>query len=507
MASPRKGLVINKDFLVGLGEYLWRAVYPWTQGLPIGDRDLVAAFQRYVRTDPPATWQDHAIAFMLTTPAEQVELVSLYRFAEATYPDYLIGHKLAAALLVTGATKDAVSSARPPFGAFLIDVPEGMIEITGKDGKPDKVHMILATRLDSDKHGWTWAYRAYTLGGSAIYRWGVKSEQLLEPLTEEEAESRKFNPFELEYDDRDERAALLVGRLIINLCLMLSNPEDVKAKGEGHEYWKKRSEPHRRRQSSGQPRVRLFQLTTTVEHDFRPQVQAFARGERKSSVLFSQHIVSGHFKRQAHGPNRSLRKVIWVQPYPRGPKDAPFTQRTHKLEDEAPRAEAPRAEEQTPPSEEVADAIPWLKISRDPVGFKEQISESKPITNDRDLYDLLHNDLAKEEQEVFVVVPVDVRGQTRGKYEVHRGGHDRVTVDLAVVLRAVIAAGGVAFYVAHNHPSGNATPSEADRELTKSFEEAAAACDLVCVDHVVFGLNEYYSFADGKITKVGGERA
>jgi hypothetical protein len=42
-------------------------------------------------------------------------------------------------------------------------------------------------------------------------------------------------------------------------------------------------------------------------------------------------MVQGHWKRQFHGPARSLRKLIWIRPYPRGPEDGPLSNVIHKL--------------------------------------------------------------------------------------------------------------------------------------------------------------------------------
>jgi DNA repair protein RadC len=50
--------------------------------------------------------------------------------------------------------------------------------------------------------------------------------------------------------------------------------------------------------------------------------------------------------------------------------------------------------------------------------------------------------------------------------------------------------------IAHNHPSGNKTPSEADRRMTKKLKEACALLEISILDHVICTADEYYSFAD-----------
>jgi hypothetical protein len=67
-----------------------------------------------------------------------------------------------------------------------------------------------------------------------------------------------------------------------------------------------------------------------VKHDFREHVRSFARGERDK--LSVQSLISGHYKMQPYGPQRSLRKLIWLEPYWRGPEDAPIPIRPHSFE-------------------------------------------------------------------------------------------------------------------------------------------------------------------------------
>ena len=51
----------------------------------------------------------------------------------------------------------------------------------------------------------------------------------------------------------------------------------------------------------------------------------------------------------------------------------------------------------------------------------------------------------------------------------------------------------------HNHPSGNAYPSEADINLTKKIKDAAAIMDMQLLDHIIVAGEDYYSFLDKNI--------
>ena len=65
--------------------------------------------------------------------------------------------------------------------------------------------------------------------------------------------------------------------------------------------------------------------------DVREAVRGFVAGTRRTAPAV-QVLVRGHWKRQAHGPAMAQRKMIHIEPYWRGPEDAPIAVRGHKLE-------------------------------------------------------------------------------------------------------------------------------------------------------------------------------
>jgi hypothetical protein len=152
--------------------------------------------------------------------------------------------------------------------------------------------------------------------------------------------------------------------------------------------------------------------------------------------------------------------------------------------------------------------IPYIRMVRDADAYEECIATwnkgGRRIAGARDVYEALHAKLAKEDQEVFLVVLADVRGQCIGVDEVARGARDRVDVDIARVFASVAVYRPHHYIVVHNHPSRKANPSQADKDLTKTIEEASRpfSRSSAFVDHVVVGMGEYYSFADGKLHHV-----
>lgn len=76
------------------------------------------------------------------------------------------------------------------------------------------------------------------------------------------------------------------------------------------------------------------------------------------------------------------------------------------------------------------------------------------------------------------------------------GGVGATIVDPKVVFRHGIELMAAAMIVAHNHPSGNPKPSQADIQLTRKLADGAALLDIKLLDHIIIAGNKAYSFAD-----------
>lgn len=87
--------------------------------------------------------------------------------------------------------------------------------------------------------------------------------------------------------------------------------------------------------------------------------------------------------------------------------------------------------------------------------------------------------------ERVAVVVCDPAGNVIRTVRLTDGATDRSLIPVRDVLRAVLSAGGAAFGVAHNHPSGSAEPSQADRSATELLRKGADAVGLRLLDHVV----------------------
>ena len=78
---------------------------------------------------------------------------------------------------------------------------------------------------------------------------------------------------------------------------------------------------------------------------------------------------------------------------------------------------------------------------------------------------------------------------------ISQGSAVGTVVDIQGIFRTAILTGAQALILAHNHPSGETKPSEADKAITKKLVEAGKLLDIAVIDHVILG-DHYNSFAD-----------
>lgn len=112
-----------------------------------------------------------------------------------------------------------------------------------------------------------------------------------------------------------------------------------------------------------------------------------------------------------------------------------------------------------------------------------------------EVYRYLAPRMALLRHEVFHVLSFNTRNVLLGDARVAEGTTDACTVDPREVFRAALGARATAVIFAHNHPSGDPEPSEADLQLTRELQAGARIFHLRVLDHVVVGAGRYVSLA------------
>ena len=119
-----------------------------------------------------------------------------------------------------------------------------------------------------------------------------------------------------------------------------------------------------------------------------------------------------------------------------------------------------------------------------------------PLRSPDDLARRLRPFVTGLQQEVFFTIGIDIRNRVLDIIEVARGHLHGVEVHPREVFRPLLrmaAAGGI---LAHNHPSGDPSPSKEDIDLTRRFRDVGQLVGIPIVDHIVVGATACVSVAE-----------
>nr|WP_321221373.1 JAB domain-containing protein [uncultured Psychroserpens sp.] len=133
------------------------------------------------------------------------------------------------------------------------------------------------------------------------------------------------------------------------------------------------------------------------------------------------------------------------------------------------------------------------------VSYSSGNNDKIKITNSKDSYELLKSCWSLntiELQEEFKVLLLNRNHQVLGIYPLSKGGVSGTLVDAKLVYSVALKCNASSIIVAHNHPSGNLKPSEADLRLTQKLKLAGTYLDITLLDHLIITRNGYYSFSD-----------
>lgn len=118
------------------------------------------------------------------------------------------------------------------------------------------------------------------------------------------------------------------------------------------------------------------------------------------------------------------------------------------------------------------------------------------ITSSVDIYELFHPLLCDLPTEEFWVLLLNRSNRVIGKERISSGGIDQTTADVRTILREALLARATQIAVIHNHPSGNARPSQEDRRITERIKEAGRIMNIHLTDHLIVCDGRYFSFND-----------
>lgn len=143
-------------------------------------------------------------------------------------------------------------------------------------------------------------------------------------------------------------------------------------------------------------------------------------------------------------------------------------------------------------------------LERDP-NYRGDEAPGPRISSGRDIYKLF-KEMRQLPSEHIVTLLMNVRGELIGWTPAGKGGHHSVEASPREILQDALFANAYALALIHNHPSGDASPSKADKDLTRSLATIAEGLEVELLDHVIVGgprpgQQPYFSFREAGLVK------
>lgn len=141
------------------------------------------------------------------------------------------------------------------------------------------------------------------------------------------------------------------------------------------------------------------------------------------------------------------------------------------------------------------------KIKIPEIKIKVSLTKGEPflITSSQVCYETFQLLIDKNTfyfKEEMILLALNRANLVYGYYRVSSGGRSGTVVDPKIIYTILLNANACSFIIAHNHPSGNLAPSEADKAITRKLVKAGELLDINLFDHLIITDNGYLSFKD-----------
>jgi DNA repair protein RadC len=142
-----------------------------------------------------------------------------------------------------------------------------------------------------------------------------------------------------------------------------------------------------------------------------------------------------------------------------------------------------------------------LKSFMDEYNKDSFLNKKLRMATQRDIVEYFRNSCADMTNEAVYCIFLDAKNRVKSMVKICEGTLTQSLLYPREIIGRAIREGALSFILIHNHPSGDATPSENDRKITKKMVFAVKECDLFLLDHIVIGTEGkgYFSFYEDGI--------
>lgn len=128
-----------------------------------------------------------------------------------------------------------------------------------------------------------------------------------------------------------------------------------------------------------------------------------------------------------------------------------------------------------------------------------QLSDVKELTkigSSADVCKLMQPLIGDLPHEEFWCLLLNNSNKVIYKFQLSKGGLTQTVVDVRMLFKTALEHLATALILVHNHPSGQLSPSTADKDITFKIQEAGKSLDIKLLDHLIITQTSYVSFAD-----------
>lgn len=118
------------------------------------------------------------------------------------------------------------------------------------------------------------------------------------------------------------------------------------------------------------------------------------------------------------------------------------------------------------------------------------------IRNSKDAFEFFYMRISDLKHEQFWVMLLNQANKVIKIMKVSDGGINNTAADPKRIFKIALENNATAMMLCHNHPSGNVAPSDADKAITRNIVNGGKILEIKILDHIIVGIDKYFSFAD-----------
>lgn len=141
-------------------------------------------------------------------------------------------------------------------------------------------------------------------------------------------------------------------------------------------------------------------------------------------------------------------------------------------------------------------------VSEIQISYSSNIKNKAKATTSKAVFDIFQTSWSLQTIELyeeFKLLLLNRANDVLGIYHLSKGGITGTVVDTRIIFAIALKCNATGIILCHNHPSGNLTPSQPDKNITAQIKKAAVLFDINLIDHLIITKDNYFSFSENGI--------